>query len=217
MRHRLIILGFLLLYFAGCRGGEPAEIERVEVEATREVTVEVPATVIVPVTVVVERQTEVTRIVEVTRVTERAVTVTPLPTPQATGTPEETIDDVRTDLSAALISSLEELDDVERVNVARIGDGVIYVELNTLWASQGNQPDVSWTIVTLMADALKDLSADDRAALIGAENFIFHLVTFSTDNDYRYQSETDFESLLKIANRQMTIGEWEAASNAGFR
>lgn len=207
----LFVLGFIFL--VSCNP-EPVEVTRVvEVEATRVVEV----TREIPVTVVLEREIEVTREVEVTRVVERVVAPTSTPTPAATATPEKTVEEYRAEFQSAIIDDLEVFDDVDRVSTARLGDGVIYIELNTTWHSRDQQPPVTWEIITFMADAFSESTPLSRETIAGVDNFTLHLATYSADNRYRYQSETDHETLAMLANRQLTFEEWAQAADAGFR
>lgn len=200
---RLVIVAItLVVVLAACAQPDP-EI----VEVTREV--EVPQTV--------EVTREVTRIVEETVEVEVVVTPTPTPAPPATATPERTTEDWQSEMGEAIISDLEGWDDVQRVNLVRWSQEGVEIELHTVWASRDNQPEVSWDIVSVLSEVWADMTEGQRVNLTGSEDFTMRLVTYSTDGDYRYVSETDFDTLVKVNNRSMGYEEWIQAANAGFR
>lgn len=163
----------------------------------------------------VEVTREVTRIVEQT--VEVLVTPTPTVPPPATATPERAMEDWQSEIGEALISDLEGFDDVERVNLVRWDTGLLEIEVNTVWASRDNQPEVSWNIVTTLADVLTQMTEGQRMTLTGSRNLTLRLTTYSTDGDYRYVSETDFSTLVKLDSRSISYEEWIQAANAGFR
>jgi hypothetical protein len=214
MKTVTVAVAFLLL--VACAAPAPMEVEvtrlvevtrAVEVEVTRAVRVEVEVTRVVPVPQTVEVEVPVTVVVAPSRT----------PTPRATATPTRSMADIQADVADAFVRDLEEFDDVERVNVVRFAPGRMEMELYTVWASQDSQPNVSWTIVTTLASALADLTPGQRINLTGSEELVFALTTYSTDGDFRYQSETDFATLEALASRSMSYEEWLAASGAGFR
>jgi hypothetical protein len=201
----LIVLAIsLLVALPACAEPEPATVE-----VTREVAV--------PQTVEVTR--EVTKIVKevVKETVEVVVTATATPRPPATATPERTMEDYQSGLAEAIVSDLEGLSDVERVNLVRWSEGHLKIELQTLWASRDRQEEVSWTVTRLLADPLADVSETQRLSLTGSKELTIELTTYSTNGDYRYQSETDFSTLVRIANRSISREEWIQAANAGFR
>lgn len=182
--------------------------EIVEVQVTR--LVETQVEVQVPVEV------EVTRIVEVE--VERLVTATP-PPPTATPeeSPEEIMAEIQAGLTTALISDIEGLSDVERVNSILWSPGRIDIELYTLWASRDNQADVTWIIIALLAEAMADATPGQLINMTGSQDLVWAITTFSTHGDYRYISETDQGTLVQLANRAITYDQWATAANAGFR
>jgi len=92
------------------------------------------------------------------------------------------------------------------------------IELFTVFAARNNQPEVSWEVITFLADnAFAGMTLGQRLTLTGSEDLVFALITYSEDGDYRYQSETDHATFGRIANRTMSYDEWVAAANAGFR
>ena len=120
-------------------------------------------------------------------------------------------------MSEAIISDLEGWDDVKRVNLVRWTEQGVQIELQTIWASRDNQPDVSWDIVSIFSGVFADWDEALRVALTGSETFTMKLVTYSTDGGHRYVSETDFDTLVNVNNRTLGYQEWVRAANAGFR
>jgi hypothetical protein len=203
-----LIAAAVVLVIAVSACGEP---EPQTVEVTREVGVPQTVEVTREVTKIVEKVVKETVEVEV------VVTATPRPTRRPTATPERTMEDWQSEMAEAIISDLEGFSDVERVNLVRWDEGLLEIEVQTQWASRDNQPEVSWTIIATFAEPLADMSEGQRMALTGSEDLTVKLTTYSTDGDYRYRSETDFSTLVKLKNRSMSYDEWVQAANAGFR
>lgn len=201
-----VLLVTVLLSLMACSPPEPV-VETVIVERT--VVSEIP------ITVEVVREVEVTR--EVIREIEKVVTATPRPTTAPTPAPARSMEDVQADLAGAIVSDLEKLDDVERVNLARFDTGLLEIELSTIWAGDDMQPEVSWKIINLLADPLAQTEPGQRLNLTGSEELTIHLTTYSTFGDDRYQSETDYATMVKLANRSLSYEEWVQVANAGFR
>jgi hypothetical protein len=202
-RSLLVVLTItLLVVLPAC-----AEPESEIVEVTREV--EVLQTV--------EVTREVTKIVKETVEVEVVVTVTPTPTPRATATPERTMEDYQSEIGEAIISDLEGWDDVQRVNLVRWGEGWVEIELETSHYTRDTQPQVSWDVASIFAEAFAEMSEGQRVALAGSEDFTMRLTTYSAEGDYRYRSETDFDTFVKLSNRSIGYEEWVQAANAGFR
>ena len=138
-------------------------------------------------------------------------------TPRPTATQEQSLDELRKEIFVDTAELIESFDDVESVGLIRGENGVLEIELKTAWASQDRQPDVSYQIVQLMAQILGDLETGKIFNLVGGNSFIFHLTTYSTDGDYRYQSDTDLDTIRDIYDLAISYEEWLAASDAGFR
>jgi hypothetical protein len=71
-----------------------------------------------------------------------------------------------------------------------------------------------------LADTWGEMFSEGSDALMrlgGGDDFIIHITTYSANGDYRYQSDTDFDTLMKLHDKQITYEEWVVASNAGFR
>jgi hypothetical protein len=102
--------------------------------------------------------------------------------------------------------------------MVRFANNRFEIEIKTRWASQDRQPDVSYKIVQFFAAIFVDnFAADVAAKLADSDKFSLYLVTYSTDGDYRYESTTDYDTLVKLNNHVISYDEWVAASNAGFR
>lgn len=144
-----------------------------------------------------------------------AITGKPVPSPAPT--PQLTMEDYQSDFRRDIISYLEGLYDVERVNLVRWDEGLLEIEVKTRYHSHSNQPDVSWQIIVAMADGLAGLSPSQRMALTGSEGLYIELTTYSTDGGYRYRSQTEFDTLVRLNNRAIGYEEWVQAANAGFR
>jgi hypothetical protein len=147
-------------------------------------------------------------------------TNTPKPTstkrPTATKTPAPSVEEVRQKLLDAVVSDLSGFEDIEAVSLVRFNEGALEIEVKTKWASQDRQPDVSWTIIGAFADAFSGFDKENLELVAGGP-FTFSLTTFSSRGDYRYQSVTDLETMLKIANRSISYDEWVTAAEAAFK
>jgi hypothetical protein len=108
--------------------------------------------------------------------------------------------------------------DIEKVDMVRIANGRLEIEVTTTWASQDNQPIVSHDIVQYtLAVLVTHYTADEAAQLVGSDMFSVYLVTYSTNGDYRYESTTNYDTLVQVKNQTISYDEWVIASNAGFR
>jgi hypothetical protein len=137
-----------------------------------------------------------------------------------TSTPMKSLEEERIEFSRVMAAAIEEMaSDIETINMARINNGRFEIELKTKWASQDSQPDVSYQVVQVIAQLFKDapFSAESAAYYAGSDEFTVNLVTYSANGDYRYESLTDYDTLMQIANKLISYDEWVAASNAGFR
>jgi len=200
MRKLLVILVVLVVLVACTAEPQMVEVTRLvteisEVEVTRLVT-EISE---VEVTRLVEVETEVTRIVE--------VTPEPTPTKRATATP--TYDEWVKEFSDWFIEETESIPGVDRVDLFRVVNGVMEVELSTSVLSEDYQPRVSWDVVSAFSGFVAEEIEND--------SFVLSLKTYSGLGEYRYQSETDYDTFLKLNNRTMSYDEWVEAANAGFR
>ena len=160
-------------------------------------------------------------------------TVTPKPTntprptnthaPTRTPTATKDIEQSRADFTFIITAILQEgikegVLDIDSVDTVRIANGRLEIEVKTKWASQDHQPIVSRDIVQIvLAELVDNYTAEEAANLVGSDEFSANLVTYSTDGDYRYESTTNYDTLVQIKNKSITYDEWVAASNAGFR
>jgi hypothetical protein len=137
-----------------------------------------------------------------------------------TSTPMKSLEEERIEFSQVIAAAIEEMvSDIDTFNMARINNGRFEIELKTKWASQDSQPDVSYQVVQVIAQLFNDasFSAESAAYYAESDEFTVNLVTYSADGDYRYESLTDYDTLMQIANKLISYDEWVTASNAGFR
>ena len=164
---------------------------------------------------------------------EAQSTETPLHTPTATSTQEpmnpptptnteavpQTAEEISREFLELITEFIEDVDGVESVNLMRFKEGRLDIELRTKWTSRDRQTDVSFDVIRLIAVGLIQggFSEAELLKLAGGDSFSVHLVTYSTDGDYRYESDTDFETLRQLDALAISYDEWLAAANAGFR
>lgn len=149
---------------------------------------------------------------EVTATAEPTKTATPTATPEI-----QNIEELRDEFLRVTVEALESLDDIQAVTVARIGGGILEIEIRTVWASKDRQPDVSYLLINAyFATAFKDWAQSDVENLFDGPNPIIRVVSYSSEGSYKYQSMTNWITLMKLANRQITYEEWLIAANAGF-
>jgi hypothetical protein len=173
-----------------------------------------------------------------THATAPTATQVPTSTPKPTNTPGPTrtrvptrtftatvsIEQSRSDFIFIITAALQEgikqgVLDIESFDTVRIANGRLEIEATTKWASQDRQPVVSRDIVQYCLAVMVPgvLTAEEAAYLVGSDKFTVNLVTYSTDGDYRYESTTDYDTLVQVKNKSITYDEWVTASNAGFR
>ena len=116
-----------------------------------------------------------------------------------------------------VIATLETTDgiDVKAVTLARFDNGVLEIEIKTLWSSRDSQPDVSYDIIRVLSEPIAKFNREKFEQLAGGP-FSIRLTSYSSEGKYRYQSLTDYDLLIKVANRAVSYDEWVAASGAGF-
>lgn len=141
------------------------------------------------------------------------------PAPTDTESSPQTVEEIGRELLDLTTEFVEGVDGVEAVNLMRFKDGSLDIELRTMWASKDRQPDVSFDVIRLIAEGFIQggFSESGLLKLTGGDSFSVHLVTYSTDGDYRYESETDYETLQQLESLAISYDEWVAAANAGFR
>lgn len=168
-------------------------------------------------------QVEITRLVKIesTTIVEKIVTATQKPTITPKPTSEKSLEEVmkqnQESVSKQIISDLESLDDIDRVNLIRFEGNELFIEYSLVWASRDSQPISTWDVITYFSSVMSKLSQVELVSLVGSEEIIINTVSYSTDGDYRYQSKTNLETLRKINNRQISYDEWTIEANAGFR
>lgn len=148
----------------------------------------------------------------------------PTATPKPTNTPSQpskSVEDVQKDIIGLITKYLESGELlIEKVAVVRFGDpGVFEIEVNNAMMARDNQPDLSYDMIAALAKMFIDggLTRDKAITLGGGDDFVIRITTYSADGNYRYQSDTNYETLEKIYNKQISYEEWVAAANADFR
>lgn len=150
----------------------------------------------------------------------KAPTRTPVPTktpkPSATPTATQSMVETREKLVESIKNAMSLHPDIESVNMVRITDGVLEIELKTKWASRDMQPDVNYSIAKDLAGIFGKYPKSYNEEVMGGP-FLLRLVIYSTDGDYRYQSETNYELAVSLAKQSVSFDEWVQASGAGFK
>jgi hypothetical protein len=153
-----------------------------------------------------------------TKTIKPTATSTKTPKPLPTDTPAKSPDEMRKDLEEVFTIILEEVDEnVDTVNLVRVSEGLIEIEFKTVWASQDRQPQVTFDFLQEIADFFTSDTNENIVAAYGGNTVIVQVTTYSDSGDYRYQSETNHETMIKIAEKHITFDEWVIASNAGFK
>jgi hypothetical protein len=151
-------------------------------------------------------------------------TSTPKPTstkkPTQTSTPTtsaEELEKILTEGIEALIMVLAE-DNVSSINMIRLDENILKIELKTSWASLDRQPDVSYETIQLIS-TFSDLwnKAENGLLPILPDGFDTHLVTYSTDGNYRYESFTSFSTLQAVYGKEISYSEWVESAGAAFK
>jgi len=207
----LLISIFLLTYLASCAPSESA-IQTAIAATGSAGEVEIINTSIPEIT----RTPRPTRTITATITPKPSSTSKPTEIPTATKTNEEIEEVFRQGIIILLETML--VNDIENINLARIRDNILELEIKTQWASRDYQPDVSYKIVQYVAILAKQIIKDDngwRQRFPDGVNL--NLLTYSVNGDYPYQSLTDFETLLDVDNKKISYQEWVEASNAGFK
>jgi len=120
------------------------------------------------------------------------------------------------------IEGLQELilgyTETESINVIRPGKEAFEIEVKTMWASKDSQPDVSFEIIKILADVFGNTTETQLLNFIDGEvdNFSVIITTYSTDGDYKYQSRTYYDTLIKLYNKRLSYEEWVQESSADF-
>lgn len=148
-------------------------------------------------------------------------TITPrpskTPTARPTPTPAPDIEEVRAGVLENVVGGLLSIYDVEEINLARLVDGVMDIEVRTTFISQAHQPDVSYVIIQFLSEIFGKQDNETINKYTGTDHFAVKLVTYSSGGDYPYESFTELETLHQIYNRTISYEEWVTAANAEFR
>ncbi len=191
-----------------------------------------PATPSVDMTQTAVAQTLVAQPTQVNSPIPESTNTKPVSTPNLTNTPRPTdteiptstqsIEEIRQKFLEMTIEFLERgegMEDIESVSLVRFGEpGLLEIEVKSEYASRDRQPELSYTIISFLATALGGgLERESLLKLGGGDDFTIHITTYSTNGDYRYQSDTNYETLMKVKNKQISYVEWVAAANAEFR
>lgn len=159
--------------------------------------------------------------------TTTTTTTTTTAAPAATTTAAPDVATVRADVIDLIIGGLKRGTGVfERVDLVNFdGAGTLKIEGHVRWASQDRQPEASCESIGFLATifgpmplAPKELQPwleEKPTALFGGEPMI-HIVTVSANGDHRYESLTDWETLMAVDARQLDCDGWASASGAGF-
>ena len=104
----------------------------------------------------------------------------------------------------------------DRVDLAFFdGEGTLEIEGHLQWASRDRQADSHWASMVFLAEVF-GLFEDKPLGAFGGEPLI-HIVTVSSSGDYRYESVTNWDTLIGIFERQVGFDGWVEASGAAFR
>ena len=147
----------------------------------------------------------------------------PTPTPKPTSKPTETPvaltrEDVHAEFTKIIIETLEDIDDIELINLVRFDEnGILEIEFSTIWASDDSQPDASYLAIKFLAALFSMIDQEDARKLTGGPGLSIHIVTYSSNGNYRYESLTPFDVLQQIEQKKISYDEWVKAANAGFR
>lgn len=139
---------------------------------------------------------------------------TALPTNTSTPDSVKIIEKVIADLSDLLLNYA----DVSSITTIRRGELSFEIEAKTKYSSQSNQPDVSFQIIRMLAEIFAPLGEGKALNFVKGdpEHFSISLTTYSEDGDYKYFSQTDFDTLVNLYKKQITYEEWVIESGAGF-
>ena len=167
-----------------------------------------------------------------TNTQQPVITNTPIPTltPRPTSTrkstntaaPAQSLESLQQemiDIFIRLLENGEGLEAIEEVTVVRFGDpGIVEIELVNAYSAQDNQSDLSYDVIRFLSQGIiGGMDLETASMLANGDDFAIRLTTYSNDGDYKYQSETSWEVMESIANKEITYEEWVKLSNAGFR
>ena len=147
-----------------------------------------------------------------------AMAVPPTSTPLPKSTPGESIEDQRVRLYADLESVFLDYSDTEVINMIRVNDGALEIEVKSIYSSQDRMPDLAYHIAKQVAGifALPGTKVERLKELWGGDNNVLILTVYSAAGDYPHTTVTDYETLQKIATKQITFEEWKIAAGANY-
>jgi hypothetical protein len=92
------------------------------------------------------------------------------------------------------------------------------IELKTTYASKKYQPNVSFEVIQTLADIFDQAPKDKALNFVTGKpsHFSILLTTNSNDGDYKYSSLTSYDTLVKLANKQITYDELVTEAGAAF-
>jgi hypothetical protein len=145
-------------------------------------------------------------------------TVEPSPTetitPQNTPTKETTLKDIKDSIEKYLLI----VDGVKSVTMINIGTGEFNIEFTETWASKDRQPPVNFEVIRGLSQALTMGGKQKLLDKFGGNNdFIVKLTSYSSDGGYKYSSETHYNTMEKLANKDISFDDWVSESGAAFR
>lgn len=139
-------------------------------------------------------------------------------TTQAPTTTVVDVEAVRAEFLDALVRGLEHSTgtsgEFDRVDMILFNDGMLEIEGHLRWASKDAQPNSQWESITFLALFLGLLDAKP-VNLFGGEPRV-HMVTVSSDGKYRYESLTDWDTLVAVDDRSVGFDGWVEAAGADF-
>lgn len=143
-------------------------------------------------------------------------TETPTPIPKPTNTPTDSLPAIRQKIFQEIHDLLENVPGVQIVRPVTGIEGVLYIEVLTIWDYEDDQPGVSWDLI----NALGVIAQNDERSLLtltgGEGGFLVDLTTYSAWMAWEYHSTTDYYTLQKIYTKKITYEEWVNLSGAGF-
>lgn len=158
-----------------------------------------------------------------TTTTATTTTQAPTTTTQASTTTAVDVDAVRADILDVVVGGLEDATgtagEFDRVDVILFDTGVLEIEGHLLWASEDRQADSQWQSIVFVATLLAGgiLEKGQAVNLFDGADPRIHMVTVSVDGDYRYESLTDWDTLVAVGARSLGFEGWVEAAGAGFR
>lgn len=121
------------------------------------------------------------------------------------------------DTTILVLQQGEGLEGIEEVNLVRIVDGVLEIEVKTVWAARDRQPDVSFRIISFLARSMASMPEVFFKTYFGVVDPSFKITTYSVDSNFRFESNTDMQTFRLLGQRSISYEEWQEVSGAGFK